>query len=151
MIALAEQIEPVAPGAEEIDLAKESSRVLSPFRHKNLKIQIPRRGKPAEITLPASAVELLVSLLTEMASGNAITLIPIHAELTTQQAAELLNVSRPYLIKLLQDGELPFKKVGTHRRIRFSDLMVYKKKTDAKSESALSRLVADAQDQDMGY
>jgi excisionase family DNA binding protein len=90
-------------------------------------------------------------LLTELAKGNAVTLMPHHAELTTQEAADLLNVSRPYLVGLLDSGQLPHHKVGTHRRVRFSDLMTFKRRRDAESELALRELTALSQDLKLGY
>ena len=151
---LSKTIEPVAPTANEALLARESSRLLASHvgESRDLKIQIIEDEQPAEsLSLPASAVRLLVALLTEMAEGNAITLIPVHAELTTQQAADLLNVSRPYLIHLLDERAIPYRKVGTHRRVLFSDLMAYKKQVEEARLTALDQLAEQAQKLNMGY
>lgn len=141
--------DPVSPTPDESALAKDSSRRLAPFLAKELKIRIPN-SKDA-ILLPAAAVRLLVELLSEMAEGNAVTLIPIHAELTTQQAADLLGVSRPFLIEQLENGKLPFRKVGTHRRVLYQDIMKFKADIDARRRATLDRLAAEAQKQGMGY
>ena len=85
-----------------------------------------------------------------MAQGNAVTLTPVHAELTTQEAADLLHVSRPFLIRLLDGKQINYRKVGRHRRIRFDDLMEYKQKTDAQRSEALDELVAQSQELGMG-
>lgn len=77
--------------------------------------------------------------------------VPLHAEMTTQQAANILNVSRPYLIKLLEKGELAFTKVGNHRRIRFEDLMVFRQKMKQQAFKAMDELVKQAQETEMGY
>ena len=103
------------------------------------------------VSLPRAAVELLAHILAEMGEGNAVTLIPVHAELTTQEAADILNVSRPFLVKLLESGEIPFRKVGTHRKVRFRHLMEYKARTDRASDAALEELAAQAQELGMGY
>jgi excisionase family DNA binding protein len=113
-----------------------------------LQIQLPKKK---QVLLPATAVRLLVEILTQMAEGNAVTLIPIHAELTTQQASDILGVSRPFLVKLLKDEQIPYRKVGTHRRIKYRDLMKYKHETDAKRLKALDELAAQAQELNMGY
>jgi excisionase family DNA binding protein len=98
------------------------------------------------VVLPAAAVRLLGALLTELAKGNAVTLMPHHAELTTQEAADLLNVSRPFLVGLLESGQVPYHKVGTHRRVRFADLMIYKRRRDEESESALREMASLSQE-----
>ena len=108
-------------------------------------------GSEQDVTIPAAAFHLFIDILTQMAQGNAITLIPIHAELTTQEAADILNVSRPFLIKLLESDQILFHKVGRHRRVRYQDLMDYKEDLDSKRMSALDELAAQAQELEMGY
>ncbi|MEJ7638784.1 MAG: helix-turn-helix domain-containing protein [Singulisphaera sp.] len=114
-------------------------------------VHIPGRPESQPLEIPAAVLRLLGSILSEMARGNAVTLTPIHAELTTKQAADLLNVSRPYLCKLLDGNEIPHRKVGRHRRVKFVDLMDYKKRTDEARSQTLEELVSQAQELDMGY
>ena len=147
-------IEPVTPSEKDTALAKESSRQLAPLlgAKKELTLQVLKDGNASEpVRVPGAAMRLLVSILTEMAKGNAVTMIPIHAELSTQEAADLLNVSRPFLVKLLDQGKIPSRKVGTHRRVLFSDLMEYKKRSDQQRKKALEALAAEAQELGLGY
>lgn len=101
------------------------------------------------IHLPDSVYQVLRQVVHAMASGQAISIVPQESEMTTQQAAEVLNVSRPYLIKLLEQGEIPHIKVGTHRRIRSQDLMTYKQQRDTKRSKLLDELIQESQD--MGF
>lgn len=98
-----------------------------------------------QIELPEPVFYLLRQLVHDLAQGNSITIVPVHKELTTQSAADILNVSRQYLVELLEAGDIPFTLVGTHRRIRFGDLMDYKKRRDASRREGLSRLTKQSQ------
>ena len=104
-----------------------------------------------DLILPRQALILLRDLLADMAQGDAVAIVPLHAEMTTQQAADILNVSRPYLITLLEKGKLRFTRVGTHRRIQFKDLMAYKDKIRKQSSNAMDELVKIAQESNLGY
>jgi excisionase family DNA binding protein len=146
--------EPVAPTEDESRQALESVRRLAPHlsARRGLRLQILEDDRPEEtLAIPASAVRLLADILTEMAQGNAVTLIPIHAEMTTQQAAGFLNVSRPFLVGLLEKGEIPHRRVGTHRRVLFRDLRAYKHRVDAARHATLDELAAQVQELGMGY
>lgn len=149
-------IEPVLPTSEDMQIAQESSRRLAPLVAQSLltvKVQVAAAdtGEGQKIQLPASAFSLLLRILTEMGQGNAVTLMPIHAQLTTQQAAELLGVSRPFLIKELENKHIPYQMVGPHRRIAYRDLMAYKKQCRVNHSRAMDELVQQAQDIKMGY
>lgn len=126
------------------------SRVASEDQAATVGVRVPGH-EVEEVELPVAALQLFARVLEEMARGNVVTLTPIHAELTTQEAADLLNVSRPYLCKLLDGGQLPHRKVGRHRRVRYTDLMAYKRREDAQRERALEELTAQAQELGMGY
>lgn len=154
MSALSQEYDPVLPKEHDIELAEESSKELAalfPEKEGDFQMIVKTGKKEAKITFPFSAIKLLLQILTQMAQGNAVTLIPIHAELTTQEAANLLNISRPFLIKMLDEGKIPFHKVGTHRRIRFLDLLHFKTQTEQTSQKALDELTKQAQELDMGY
>jgi excisionase family DNA binding protein len=102
-----------------------------------------------EIELPHSVFAVLARVVHEMAQGNAVRVMPVYAELTTQHAANLLNVSRPFLVKLLEEGEIPYKKVGTHRRIRLEDPLVYKEHRDGERLRLLDEMASEAQEQSL--
>lgn len=141
------------PSESDVELARTSGQRLAPFARlgRPVKVRVKDAGEEESIELPAGAVKLLVEILEDMAAGHAVTIVPQHAELTTQQAADFLNVSRPFLVQLLEDKKLPYRKVGTHRRIRFEDVLSYKEAIDADRRKVLDELAAEAQDLDMGY
>ena len=112
-------------------------------RNATQKIKIEsENGEEKTLSIPSIAYELLIEILAQMSQGNAVTLVPVRAELSTQQAANLLNVSRPHLIKLLDRNEIPHRKVGRHRRILAKDLYSYKDDIDCKRSQSLDELTA---------
>jgi excisionase family DNA binding protein len=138
----------LVPSPADTEMATEASRALARHRGGTLRVRL---DDGSELPLPTGVVELLKHILTETADGNAVTLIPLHAELTTRQAAEYLNVSRPHVVKLIEDGRIPHHKVGTHRRIRFADVETFKAAQEARRRTALDDLAAEAQELGMGY
>src|SRR3954451_11695867 len=146
MTALLEKPDTVIPTEEDAKVATESSRILAAKPRTELRVRL---DDGQEIVLPKGVARLLSHILTEMSRGNAITLFPIHAQLTTQEAAEVLNVSRPFIVKLLESGEIPFHRVGTHRRIHFRDLDAYKERMEKARQNVMSELAADAQELNM--
>lgn len=141
--------DPVLPTGHDSDAARAALAVLVRLVKGDLTFRVDE--PEVSVVLPEPAVRLLVDLLTAMADGHAVTLVPIHAELTTQQAADLLGVSRPFLVKEIEEGRLAHRKVGTHRRVLFHDLMAYKQAGDRSREPALDDLAAQGQDLDLGY
>lgn len=141
------------PTPQEAEEAKITSRALSKYAlNERLHLKIASNNNESDdLILPGYAINLLLDILTEMSKGNAITVMPIHAELTTQETAELLNVSRPHLVGLLEQGKIPFRKVGTHRRVLAKDVFDYKQRIDADRLKALDELAAQAQELGMGY
>lgn len=135
---------------EAVDAVRELSAYAREHRPEHVEL-VASGDETARVTVPVAAFDLLVDVLTHLANGHGVTIMPVMAELTTQQAADILNVSRPYVIKLLEGGAIPHRKVGTHRRIRLEDLLDYKRKDDAEREAVLEALAADAQELDMGY
>lgn len=143
------------PVEREVQAAVQGQRTLAAYLATQFETQhiqvFDDKNQAHQVELPTSALRLLVDILAELADGNAVKVVPIHAELTTQEAADLLNVSRPHLVKLLEEGALPFHKTGKHRRVRFADLMQFKAERDRSSEQAMEELVRQAQELNMGY
>lgn len=143
------------PSEKKAELAKQSGRALSLHMKSRAESQeiclVGDKGEHEAVKVPAAAMRMLLDILAEMAQGNAVSLIPVHAELTTQEAADLLNVSRPHFVKLIESGDIPFRKVGTHRRIRYEDVIKYKTRMDGMREKALDELAVQAQELGMGY
>lgn len=147
--------EAIQPNESETLLAREASRALARLANRDKPVRVEAReegqGEGATFVLPATAIRLLLDILGQMAAGNAVAITPLHPELTTQQAADLLNVSRPFLVGLLEEGKLPCRKVGTHRRVLYNDLMAYKQQEDQARRRVLNELAKQAQELGLGY
>lgn len=138
------------PSEQEAELAAAGSRILAACSGKGETATLRLIDNNTDLTVPVKAIHMLADILNQMAMGNAISIIPIHAELTTQQAADMLNVSRPFLInKILDEGKLPFHTSGSRRKIYFKDLMQYKQKQKEESKKILAELAQMSQDADM--
>lgn len=148
-----EHFETVVPSEADTLLARESSRLLAGrelVAQGAVRLRLDEQDD-LELTVPASAMCLLMQVLTAMSQGKSVTLIPTPTELTTQQAADLLDVSRPYVVKLLEEGRIPCRTVGRYRKVRFDDLMAYKRKDDEARLKVLDQLTAEAQELGLGY
>jgi excisionase family DNA binding protein len=144
MSALALDLQDVhEPTAEGIEAARAAARTLaSAARGHRLRVSGDAGKSEASVELPASIFKTLIEVLAQIGNGNTVAIIPIQAELTTQQAADLLNVSRPHLVKLLERGDIQHHMAGTHRRIKAQDILNYKAKTDHKPEATLAKIAA---------
>lgn len=103
-------------------------------------------GPETQVVIPAVAFRFFIDVLAELANGNAVTVAPVHAELTTQQAADMLNVSRPYLIKLLDGERIPFRRVGNRRKVQLVDVLDYKRHDDVRRQEVLDELTREAEE-----
>lgn len=127
------------PSKDEQKVAIESydalAAVLKGLKSDNPEIEIEETEE--RIKIPLSALKLLGDILEAMSQGKPFSLVPFATEVTTQKAAEILGCSRPHLVKLLEDGEINFTKVGKHRRVKFEDVMKYKKKMKAAQKQRI--------------
>jgi len=143
------------PSAQAASEARTALRELNGLALRpSLHVQLRAEGGAARaqsVTVPKEAFELFLEVLGQMANGNAVTILPVHAELTTQEAADLLNVSRPFLVGLLDAKKIPFRLVGTHRRVRVADLLAFKRQDDGKRDVVLDELAEEAQKNGLGY
>lgn len=112
--------------------------------HRPVRLTVEEEGKT--VTVLRAAVDLLVGALANMAAGQAVFLVPSHAELTTQQAADLINVSRPFLVRWPEAGDIEYRMVGTPRRIKVASLLDYRRRDDAEQRKAADELIVLTQD-----
>jgi excisionase family DNA binding protein len=144
------------PSSETVREAQAALRQLAPLAARTkptseVRVRAEAAGPEQAVIVPRQAFELFLEVLGQLANGNAVTILPVHAELTTQQAADLLNVSRPYLVGLLEEQAIPYRRVGTHRRVKAADVLEHKRKDEARRKQVLDELAADAQKHGFGY
>ena len=137
------------PSERDVELAVRASRKLAALSEGADPVPVqPGPAATETVVIPAPAARLLKEILDHMAHGDGVALIPLHAELTTRQAADLLQVSRTHLVQLLDEGRIPYRMVGSHRRVRASDILAFQHKTERRRKRALDELTA--RDQELG-
>ncbi len=136
------------PSADDRQVANQLRRILAAQTNgeATLKIPDPNTKRPIEITLTPKMSDIFLRLLRHIGSGHAVTLVPTHEMLTTQQAADLLNVSRPYFIKLLDSKDINHTMVGRHRRVKAEDVFAYKATREKQRSNALDELLSSDSD-----
>lgn len=147
-------MEPIAPSPGDIKLAQASRLKVEKLLNSGLPVSVVTRdnGKESELVeIPRSAVPIIKQILAAMEKGSAIVVMPVEAHLTTQQAADLLGVSRPFIIKLIDEKKLGCRKVGRHRRILLKELLEYKQQSYSKGQKILDELAEDGQAWGIGY
>jgi excisionase family DNA binding protein len=142
-------IEPVTPSVADAQLARTIGQAWEGTA--SLTITLTGAGKPQTVTLTAAEFPALQEVLKQIVQGKPVTVLPLAEELSTQQAADLLNVSRPFLIRLLEEGEIAYRMVGSWRRVPLSEVLAYKRRNRSAREAALAELAAQAQELNMGY
>jgi excisionase family DNA binding protein len=144
-------LDPTSLEVEQTEVAADAARALvTLLRESEPQVEL-RTSEGEAITVPTPAFRLFIQLLTLLANGDGVVLIPEHAELSTQQAADLLNVSRPYVVQLIEERKLPARRVGTHRRVLLRDLLEYKRRDDIERDAVLQELADEAQRLGLGY
>ena len=142
--AFSEELDARLPSAREREAANQLRKILAARAAGDAKLRvfIEEAKTPAEITLTPAMSHLLMELLRHIGRGDAVTVVPLSQMLSTQQAADILNVSRPFLISLLDRGDIEHTLVGRHRRIKAEHLFAYKRNRDTTRSKALSDLAA---------
>ena len=143
MILDMELIDIRKPTKEEQRAARESYEALASSIEK-LRTEMPEieiEETEEKIRIPLSALRFLAKILKEISRGNPISIVPIATEMTTQAAAELLGCSRPHIVSLLEEGKIPYTKVGKHRRIKYEDVVIFRKEMKARQRNKIQELM----------
>lgn len=145
------RLEPVLASEDEGKQAVQAAQAIGQYMdtgegRRIVSLKLGDHRDEACVPLPASATKLLLDVLTHFADGNAVMVLPIHREISTQQAADLLNISRPYLVRMLERDELPYRQVGTRRRLQLKDVLAYKARQAADRKRVLDELTAQAEE-----
>ena len=146
----------IVPDGLTRDMAEEAANFLATLREANQGLQLVASvsngdSRRESVILPQLAVDMIAQLLIEMGRGHAVVVEPVEAELTTQQAADILNVSRPYLIGLLDEGKIPYRKVGNRRKISLMQLLDYKRRDDKHRDAIANEIASETQNIGIDY